>query len=363
MNFPTKISEVLIRVQNINPKKYAATRNYKNGHVSYLSPYISRGFISTKKIYNAIIKTNLPWYECEKFIQELAWRDYFQQVWIDKSEKINLDIKNIQYPINNYQISKAIVEAKTGISAIDQEIKNLYKYGYVHNHMRMYIASVCCNISNSHWLHPSKWMYYNLLDGDLASNNLSWQWVAGSFSNKKYYANQENINKFFQSSQKNTFLDIDYSEFKNLTIPKSISKFVKYDLNFVIPDIVNDKIQNHQKTLIYNYYNIDPFWYENENFQRIFLIEPSIFRRYPVSNKCLNFAIELSKNIKNIKFFVGEFEDLIHEINSDFIIYKEHPLNNHYKGKKESREFIGSTSGYYSSFFSFWKKLKKEIKS
>ena len=85
--------------------------------------------------------------------------------------------------------------------------------------MRMYIASVCCNISNSHWLHPSKWMYYNLLDGDLASNNLSWQWVAGSFSNKKYYANQENINKFFQSSQKNTFLDIDYSEFKNLTIP------------------------------------------------------------------------------------------------------------------------------------------------
>ena len=71
----------------------------------------------------------------------------------------------------------------------------------------MYIASIVCNIAKSHWKLPSKWFYYYLLDGDLASNNLSWQWVCGANSSKKYYANQENINKFCFTKQKNTFLD------------------------------------------------------------------------------------------------------------------------------------------------------------
>ena len=88
----------------INPAKYASTRNHQDGAVTYLSPYISRGVISTRQIYEHIKRIDLTWYKKEKLIQELAWRDYWQQVWIDKKEGIFKDIKNKQSPIANHEI-------------------------------------------------------------------------------------------------------------------------------------------------------------------------------------------------------------------------------------------------------------------
>ena len=65
----------------------------------------------------------------------------------------------------------------------------------------MYVASIACNIAQSHWIVPAKWMYYYLLDADWASNSLSWQWVAGT-NLKKYFANQQNINNLFYQSNR-----------------------------------------------------------------------------------------------------------------------------------------------------------------
>ena len=113
-----------------------------------------------------------------------------------KGNAINQDIKHEQKPISNHSISKAIIDANTGIYAIDNGIQEFYKTGYLHNHLRMYIAAIACNMGKSHWKAPAQWMYYHLLDADWASNALSWQWVAGSNANKKYVANQDNINKF-----------------------------------------------------------------------------------------------------------------------------------------------------------------------
>jgi deoxyribodipyrimidine photo-lyase len=203
--FPTKIDEIRNLFSLINPVQYAKTRNFGSGAVTHLSPYISRGVVSTRQVYEYILTLGLSGHETGKLIQELAWRDYWQQVWVAKEDQIHTDLKNQQQPISNHQVPSAIINACTGIEAVDHAIRELYKTGYMHNHMRMYVASICCNIANSHWLAPAKWMYAHLLDGDLASNQLSWQWVAGVFSNKKYYANQENINTFFDSSQKNTF--------------------------------------------------------------------------------------------------------------------------------------------------------------
>ena len=77
--FPVEIDQITLLLDKINPAKYASTRNYKNG-VSRLSPYISRGF-STKIIYNHIKSTGISWKKAEKYIQKLAWRDYWQLVW------------------------------------------------------------------------------------------------------------------------------------------------------------------------------------------------------------------------------------------------------------------------------------------
>jgi len=294
-------------------------------------------------------------------VQELAWRDYWQQVWRTKKDEIKKDLKNEQAPISNYQIPKAILDANTGIDAVDEAIRELYETGYMHNHMRMYIASICCNIAKSHWREPAKWMYAHLKDGDLASNYLSWQWVAGAFANKKYYANQENINTFFNSTQKDTFIDVEYSEFENIEIPNILQVTKAFEMETILPKTEKLILETDKKTLVYNYYNLDPKWYAEENVQRIFLIEPSFFKENPVDKKCLNFALDLTKNIKGIQFFVGEFSELNAIINTEQIIYKEHPTNSHYKGTEESREWLSSVEGYFPSFFSFWKKCQKEL--
>ena len=231
----------------------------------------------------------------------------------------------------------------------------------MHNHMRMYIASICCNIAHSHWLEPAKWLYSHLLDGDIASNQLSWQWVAGSFSNKKYYANQDNINHFFRTSQKNTFLDVEYSSFENLETPDILSETIPLETTFYLPEMKTPPVIEDLNSLIYNYYNLDPSWHSGENLQRIFLIEPSKLERYSISSKCMNFALELSQNIPDVKIYVGEFEELLNSLSPKKINYKEHPLNYNYNGCEEPRDWLSSVHGYFPSFFSFWKKCKKEL--
>ena len=218
--FPTTYAEILQRIRQVQPIKYGKTRNFLNGAVTYLSPYISRGVISTKQVFE-YVQHEMPYSlsSMEKFIQELAWRDYWQQVWKAKGDLINEDLKNTQEPVLNTGISTAVVSANTGIEAIDKGIQKLYNSGYMHNHLRMYTAAICCNMAYSHWKAPARWMYYHLLDGDWASNALSWQWVAGANSNKKYYANQGNINRYCFTDQQGTFLDVEYSAIFQSTCP------------------------------------------------------------------------------------------------------------------------------------------------
>jgi len=197
--------EILEQIDLVNPIVYSRNRNFINGSVSKLSPYISRGVISTKIVFDHLIKKGYEFSKIEKFIQELCWRDYWQLIWVEKQNLINQDLKRKQLDVENHFLSNSIINANTGIRAIDNAILELYSTGYMHNHLRMYVSSLACNVSKSHWNIPAKWMYYHLLDADWGSNALSWQWICGSNSNKKYYANQENINKYCFTNQKYIF--------------------------------------------------------------------------------------------------------------------------------------------------------------
>ncbi|WP_230401648.1 FAD-binding domain-containing protein [Hanstruepera ponticola] len=314
-------------------------------------------------MFNYLKSLNISWSSSEKLIQELAWRDYWQLAWNTKGDTIFRDLKHVQNPVSNYQISRAVVSANTGIIEIDHAIERLFETGYMHNHMRMYVASLCCNLAQSHWLKPSQWLYYHLLDGDLASNSLSWQWVAGTNANKKYYANQDNINKYFYSNQQNTFLDVSYENILNLDVPKVLTETTRLELHTSLPQIEHPSLKSNQKTLIYNYYNLDPFWRKDEDAQRILLLEPRLFDAYPVSNPCIEFVINLSKNISGIKIMVGSFEELLERVDDHNIFYKEHPTNAHYKGNKDPRDWMTKETTSYQSFFAFWKHAKKELKS
>ena len=226
----------------------------------------------------------------------------------------------------------------------------------------MYIASITCNIGQSHWKIPAKWMYYHLLDADWASNALSWQWVAGTNSQKKYFANQDNINKYCFTNQKKTFIDVSYEDISRVETPEALKETSLVKLKTFLPKQQPISFNKQTPTLLYNFYNIDPNWKKNIDANRILLLEPSIFSKYPIAQKTIDFMITLSKeNIPNIQLFIGEFNELQNNYNHQEIIFKEHPLNYNYDGIQESRDWMFSVKGYHSSFFSFWKKCKKEF--
>jgi deoxyribodipyrimidine photo-lyase len=358
LQFPTDYKSILSVIDRIDPISYGKTRNYVNGDVTYLSPYISRGVIGTKQVLSHVCAKGYKLYQIESFVKELCWRDYFQR--IAQVRNINEDIKQAQTQVANYAIPKAIVNAQTGIEGIDTALHSLYKNGYMHNHTRMYTAALACNIAKSHWYHPAKWLYYNLLDGDWASNAGSWQWVAGTKSAKKYIANQENINKYTHTQQEHTFLDTSYEALADIDIPTHLTDTILLDLKTSLPQSDMQYINPLLPTFIYNYYNLDPCWHANETSNRILLLEPAFFEAYPISSKCVDFMFALAQQIDEISIYVGTFQSLCDEFQLQTIYYKEHPLNIGYKGIEEPRDWIcKEIEGYYPSFFAYWKKVSK----
>ena len=361
--FSTSYQDILKQINAIDPIEYGKTRNYIDGAVTKLSPFISRGVISTKQVAETVLSKGFKPYAIDSFLKELAWRDYFQQVWIALGDDINNDIKQPQPNVDNTFIAYAIVETATSIEAIDKGISELYATGYMHNHLRMYVASITCNVAKSHWKLPAQWMYYHLLDADWASNACSWQWVAGSFSNKKYYANQENINKYCNTNQQNTFLDISYESFESLAVPEQLQHTSTLELTTTLPLKQEINVDKTLPTFIYNFYNLDYLWHRNEVGNRILLLEPSHFNKYPVSAKTIDFIMSLSTNINNIQVYIGEFNELLAGYQLTPIYFKEHPTNRHYKGIEESREWMfKDVTGYHPSFFSYWKKCERILK-
>ncbi len=363
-SFPTDLETIESRIKEIQPRVYASTRNFVDGQVTYLSPYISRGVISTRQVYEYLIQSGETIESSQKLIQELCWRDYWQSIWREKGDEIDQDLRQEQGDVQNAQVPTAIIHGKTGIEAVDQAISYFYSTGYMHNHMRMYVASIACNIAKCHWFEPARWMYANLLDGDWASNALSWQWVAGTNSNKKYYANQENINRYFYTSQSKSFLNVEYDQFPLESIPETLKECGDFSTEMKLP--VSDLplvIDSEFPVLIYNYYNLDPKWHSTEPANRVLLLEPSFFKKYPVNQHCIDFVLNLGENIPNLQVFVGEFDQMTTEIGDAKVVYKEHPTNTHYVGTEEARDWIYDTQKEHRSFFSFWKAFLKTQKS
>ena len=358
------IDNLIEVISKLDVSAYARTRNFKNGAVSKLSPYISRGVISTKFVMELLLKEGNDKKKMEKFFQELVWRDYWQKLW-QRNQNLLTDLKYPQQPVKFRSIPKAIVEAETGISAMDECIQEFYETGYIHNHMRMYIAAVCCNIGQYHWLNPAQWMYYNLLDGDWGSNALSWQWVAGTTRQKKYIANQENINKYFSTHDYNTFLNKSYEELYSFNkIPEVLKPTSSLTLKTNLPEERKLKIDDEKDTYVFNSYNLDPKWSENEDVNRILLLEPSHFSTYPVSEHVLSFILKMASEIKDIQIAVMEFDQL-HELlpTKKDIHYKEHPFSNHYRGVITERDWIFPNVEATGSFFNYWNKGIKQFKS
>jgi deoxyribodipyrimidine photo-lyase len=199
---PTK-QAALARVAAITPSTYARTRNALDGAVTGLSPYLTHGILSLNEVASAVAQKHRLSYE-DKLVFELGWREFFHHAWESTPQPSDI-LKNMR-PMNLWQGKYAealpadIREGRTGVPCIDSAVRQLYATGYLHNHARMWIASYCIHFRKVHWRAGADWLYAHLLDGDLASNHLSWQWVASSFSSKPYLFNAENVGKYAPQS-------------------------------------------------------------------------------------------------------------------------------------------------------------------
>lgn len=350
-------------LDEIDAVQYGRTRNFLQGSVTALSPYISRGIISTKMVMERVIRGGYNPYRHEKFLQQLAWRDYFQRVLQAKPDLDRVDIKQPQLSLRKdiHAIPTAIVQGSTGVVAIDQAIQQLYTDGWMHNHARMYVASVVANIGGYSWQTGGKWMYYHLLDADVASNYCSWQWICGAFSSKRYLANQDNINKYSGSKQSGSFLDTSYETLELMGVPPVLQDQTTLDMKTSLPQGDGPLKELNFPVALYNMYNLDPKWHQEEKLHRVLILEPSHLDAFPVSDKVLTWVMGQAALIPEIHVYVGEFSQFVKDHPRADIVYKEHPTFS-YHGKMESRDWMfPEVTGYFPSFFGYWKRCQKYL--
>ncbi len=188
----------LSKIDAINLAQYARTRNALDGKVSRLSPFLTHGVTDVPEVISRLAsRTPIGWQD--KFSFELGWREYFHHVW--RNQRDNIWRNQRPLPADGVvgyalEMPEDIISATTGVAIIDAQIRALYATGYLHNHARMWIACYVVHIRKVDWRAGARWMFGHLLDGDLASNTLSWQWVAGTWTGKPYLFNADNVEKY-----------------------------------------------------------------------------------------------------------------------------------------------------------------------
>ncbi len=193
---PTR-EAALARIHALQPSDYARTRNALDGAVSGLAPYITHGLVSLPEVLAEVSRQHRLDVQ-HKFVYELGWREYFRHVWQHRGSEIFCSLRDGLLPESSYstELPADIRQAATGVPVIDQAVRTLYATGYLHNHARMWLASYVVHLRQVHWRVAADWLYGHLLDGDLASNHLSWQWVAGTGSSKPYLFNADNVARY-----------------------------------------------------------------------------------------------------------------------------------------------------------------------
>jgi deoxyribodipyrimidine photo-lyase len=186
--------EALKRLNSIDIEQYNRNRHFINGDVSKLSPYFRYGCLTLKEASDSVrYRFGM---KAERFVYQLAWRDYWRRVWYDLGDGIFSDIEEAKVPLGDKLMPDFIRQGITGLPCMDGLIRDLMQEGYVHNHGRLWFAAYLVHWLKIDWREAADWFENYLIDGDKASNHLSWQWIASLFSSRPYFFNKENLARY-----------------------------------------------------------------------------------------------------------------------------------------------------------------------
>jgi deoxyribodipyrimidine photo-lyase len=282
---------------NQNLTNYSKSRNFDFGpnnrsNISCLSPYITHGVVNELEVINKSLK-KFSFSKNEKFIQEVLWRVYWKgwlelrpNVWSDYL----IELKKIRNEFKNNQNYLNAIEGKTNIECFNQWVKELKENSYLHNHTRMWFASIWIFTLELPWQLGAEFFMQHLYDGDAASNTLGWRWVAGIQTQGKHYlANEWNINKFTNNRFKNTKLNESAKPISSDKIYSVINK------SFENPEISEDKT-----LLIFeNNLSFEVSDFRYNKFKKIILVSNNNENRTTkISEKLLNFKADLLEDQK-----------------------------------------------------------------
>ena len=350
MNFETsraKAIEKLDRFVERNLSDYSKLRNFdfgpdKRSNVSCLSPYITHGVLNEVEI----IKKSLAKYSFnknEKFIQEVLWRTYWKgwlelrpSVWSDYIISLNSIREKYKEDINYLKA----IEGKTNIECFDEWVKELKTHNYLHNHTRMWFASIWIFTLDLPWQLGAEFFLKHLYDGDAASNTLGWRWVAGIQTQGKHYlASEWNIKKFTN----NRFQNIKLNENAPPKMADKTYSIIKND--FINPTINEDKtLIIFENSLSFEISNLKEF-----KFNKIILVVNSNeFRQVKLSDNVIKFKSELiNDQLERIESLSINCEivsvDKLKEIKRDFYIL--------YPSVGENLDFVMSNLSNYKFIY------------
>ena len=290
MNVPTSRNYALKKLDNFIEKnllEYSKLRNFDFGiqnkkNISCLSPYVSHGIISEIEIINKVLKKHL-FNKSEKFIQEILWRIYWKgwlelrpSVWDDYL--ISLKMYRKKYKVNKNYLNA--IEGNTNIDCFNDWVKELKETNYLHNHARMWFASIWIFTLDLPWELGAEFFLKHLYDGDTASNTLSWRWVAGiQTPGKHYLASEWNIKKFTN----NRYKKITLNENAN---PKTINK--KYTISK--KSLLNTEITDGKILLIFdNNLSFEFSDFKDHKFSKVFIVNSNESREILLSDNVIKF--------------------------------------------------------------------------
>ena len=303
------------RLSAIDIAGYGKTRNHLHGRVTRLSPYLTHGFTSIPELFDRLPHLRLA----DKLAFEFGWREFFHHVWGREGDAILSDLRpglpGVRY---DDRLPGDIREGRTGIAAIDRAVRALYRTGYLHNHARMWVASYVVHLRKVHWRAGADWMYAHLLDGDIASNHLSWQWVAATFSSKPYLFNAENVARFAPADWQGagSAIDIDYETLDRIargngTIAPApaASGTAEPALHAEPPDSVRDTggaLPPASRIRL-----VHPWMLADEPFDglRLGVVHLPFHRRFPWSGLRWRFVMDRMSSVTDA-LFVGDLSDL-----------------------------------------------------
>tara|TARA_B100001063_G_scaffold222001_1_gene228089 strand:+ start:1231 stop:2373 length:1143 start_codon:yes stop_codon:yes gene_type:complete len=308
MNFGPSRVMALNRLNNFienNLAEYSKLRNFdfgpqKRSNISCLSPYITHGIINELEVINKSLK-KFSFLKNEKFIQEVLWRVYWKG-WLELRPNLwsdyLIELKKIKNQFLNNKNYLNAIEGKTNIDCFNQWVMELKENNYLHNHTRMWFASIWIFTLDLPWQLGSEFFMQHLYDGDAASNTLGWRWVAGVQTQGKHYlASEWNIKKF----SNNRFDNIKLNENASPKISKKTYSVTEKDFNN--PQNIEDK-----SLLIFeNNLSFEITDFRNNKFNKIYII----------SNKNENRFIKFSERV--VKFKSLLMDDQMQRLKSNSI--------------------------------------------